>query len=368
MNHLPLTLVLAMGVPAGTQDSPATGGVTPSPAELCGAEVLEQLRQEHRRERDEFLQRVREAVRDPACQFRADGAPVVWEEDPTGKFLDAYLEIGRVCSPGKVGIDALNFAIAGSNLGPNRYSDSCDSAFSLVAEHYLHRPEAEKSCDYMIAERCDGTSIVARQGLAKILSGSTQPIVREAASFSLATHELLGDAKDRERGMRRMREIAKDEEHSFRKKAKSYLFDMEHLQVGMQVPDFEAVDQDGKRFRLSELRGRVVVIDFWVSWCQPCVDKLPRLRQLQVEFRDEAVVFLGVNCDGEAWAQKTLRDLEVQGRTILDGEFPGPLCALWNVQGFPSTFILDGKGVMRAREKGNSTIDRRVVVQELLAD
>ena len=65
--------------------------------------------------------------------------------------------------------------------------------------------------------------------------------------------------------------------------------------VGMEAPDFEIELLDGEIFRLSEQRGKVVLINIWASWCGPCVSEMPDIDQLAQDYADELVV-IGVNC------------------------------------------------------------------------
>lgn len=70
---------------------------------------------------------------------------------------------------------------------------------------------------------------------------------------------------------------------------------MNLLPVGDMAPDWQLLDVNGKAHSLSEYRGRVVVMDFWATWCGPCAQVMPRMQKLHEKFADKGVVVLGLN-------------------------------------------------------------------------
>ena len=65
--------------------------------------------------------------------------------------------------------------------------------------------------------------------------------------------------------------------------------------VGRQAAEIEAVDLEGKPVKLADYRGKVVVLDFWATWCGPCIAAMPRLIEIQKRFHDRPVVFLALH-------------------------------------------------------------------------
>jgi thiol-disulfide isomerase/thioredoxin len=78
------------------------------------------------------------------------------------------------------------------------------------------------------------------------------------------------------------------------------------LDAGMQAPQFSRVDLAGNKVDLSALRGNVVLIDFWASWCAPCIIEIPRLINLQKRYRAEGLRIIGVSMDDSAAPVKSL--------------------------------------------------------------
>jgi peroxiredoxin len=109
------------------------------------------------------------------------------------------------------------------------------------------------------------------------------------------------------------------------------------------APDFELITFEGESFKLSDLRGNVVVLNFWAGWCGPCRDEAPALQATWERYQDRGVVFIGV-----AWA-----DNGPSSRAFLDEfditYFNGPdletrISGDYNIQGVPETFIIDQDG------------------------
>ena len=109
------------------------------------------------------------------------------------------------------------------------------------------------------------------------------------------------------------------------------------------APDFSLTTFDGQTVRLSALRGKVVMINFWASWCGPCRDEAPELQRTWERYKDRGVVFLGIAyTDTERNAQAFLKEY---GTTYPNGLDLGTrISAQYHIQGVPETFIIDRDG------------------------
>ncbi|MED6335842.1 MAG: TlpA disulfide reductase family protein [Planctomycetota bacterium] len=140
-----------------------------------------------------------------------------------------------------------------------------------------------------------------------------------------------------------------------------------HLGIGSVARDFEATDLQGRKFKLSDYRGKVVVLDFWGFWCPTCRRALPHLVQLNQRLADEPFAILGVNTDSDAEAVRSqLSGQHVNWRNAFDGSRNGPLTRAWRVRSFPTVYVLDHEGRIRARNVHGDALDRKVL--ELLAE
>ena len=120
------------------------------------------------------------------------------------------------------------------------------------------------------------------------------------------------------------------------------------LSLGEVVPDIQGQDLDGKTHRLSDHRGKVVVISFSATWCGPCKPYYPVLRDLPTQFGD-AVAVVSVQQDDDADAvRERIADGTYTWQVWFEGRKRGPLHAGWGLFKVPTTFVLDREGVLRS--------------------
>jgi peroxiredoxin len=133
---------------------------------------------------------------------------------------------------------------------------------------------------------------------------------------------------------------------------------------GEPAPDFELRTADGDLLTLSDLRGRVVWINFWATWCRPCRRELPDIEKLYDEKRDAGLEVLAVNYDETADAARDYFDeVGIDLPMLLDSE--GSVYDQYRLQGLPDSFFVDRDGNIAAIQYGFLTEDR---MRELLAD
>lgn len=121
--------------------------------------------------------------------------------------------------------------------------------------------------------------------------------------------------------------------------------------IGKAAPDFETTDLDGKKVRLSDFRGKVVVLDFWYRGCGPCIRTMPQVNELADDFAGQPVAILGMNTDADpANARFVARELALKYPTLHARD----LSAKFGVEGFPTLILIDPHGILRMIHVGYS--------------
>ncbi|BAO44250.1 TlpA family protein disulfide reductase [Thiolapillus brandeum] len=115
------------------------------------------------------------------------------------------------------------------------------------------------------------------------------------------------------------------------------------------APDFSLKDIDGDSYHFSELKGKVVIVNFWATWCPPCRAEMPSMQRAWEQLREEGVMMLAVDVgeDEDAIFEFTA-SYPVEFPILLDTD--SSVSEAWKVQGLPTTFVIDqwGRKVYRA--------------------
>ena len=117
--------------------------------------------------------------------------------------------------------------------------------------------------------------------------------------------------------------------------------------IGNAAPDFTVQDSENK-VTLSELRGKIVVLNFWASYCPPCVEETPSLVSLQRRLKDKGVTVVGISWDEDSEAyHHFLKDHNIDFLTVRDAEQKSS--RLYGTLKIPETYIIDRKGIVRRK-------------------
>jgi thiol-disulfide isomerase/thioredoxin len=138
-------------------------------------------------------------------------------------------------------------------------------------------------------------------------------------------------------------------------------FDHVELARARMAPAFSVTTLDGQRVTMDSLAGKVVLIDFWATWCGPCREALPHIRQIVKRYEGQPLVVLSVSLDHD---QQKWKDFvgknQMTWLQYCDGAFDGQIAKLFGVHAIPATFSIDADGVLEDQHVGDADIDGKL--------
>lgn len=145
-----------------------------------------------------------------------------------------------------------------------------------------------------------------------------------------------------------------------RERLQRYLDNIELARARM-APPFSLVTLDGKNVSLDELAGKVVLIDFWATWCGPCREALPHIRDIAQKFQDQPLVVLSISLDkDEAKWKDFVAKNKMTWLQYRDEGFDGKIATEFGVNAIPATFTIDADGVLQDQHVGDANIEGKL--------
>jgi thiol-disulfide isomerase/thioredoxin len=135
------------------------------------------------------------------------------------------------------------------------------------------------------------------------------------------------------------------------------------IAVGHVVPDFELADfNTGKPVNIADFRGKVVYMDFWASWCKPCVQSFPALKQIHHKYQSQGFEIVAINVDFKKdKALAFLRENPISYTSLNDKDMA--ISKMFNVNVMPTGYFIDRKGMIRYVHKGFVPGDEKSIDQ-----
>jgi cytochrome c biogenesis protein CcmG/thiol:disulfide interchange protein DsbE len=136
------------------------------------------------------------------------------------------------------------------------------------------------------------------------------------------------------------------------------------LDKGQTAPEIALKTLGGETVKLSALKGKVVLVDFWASWCAPCRESMPVLEKLSKSYKDKGFVVLGVNIDNDAEAaRKFLKDLPVSFQVVCDAQ--KQVAKAYAPPTMPSSYLIDRQGKVHVVHAGFKKSDAAKLEAEI---
>lgn len=137
----------------------------------------------------------------------------------------------------------------------------------------------------------------------------------------------------------------------------------ENLKIGTQkgqlAPDFALTDLKGNPVKLSDLKGKKVMVNFWATWCPPCRVEMPHMQKFYEDYQSKNVVIVGVNLttteENPDNVKAFVEDQQLTFPIVLDQE--GDVLQTYQVVAYPTTYVLDSNGVIREKFQGAINYD-----------
>jgi peroxiredoxin/outer membrane lipoprotein-sorting protein len=138
----------------------------------------------------------------------------------------------------------------------------------------------------------------------------------------------------------------------------------EAVKIGNPAPEFTLKDTEGKEAKLADFRGKVVLLDFWATWCGPCIQAMPHIQAIAEIYKERDVVVLGINTweNDPSKVKPFLEEKKITYRILMDSK--DEVVEKYGVLGIPTFFILDKEGIIRQSMTGMPA-DKKKIQQNL---
>jgi thiol-disulfide isomerase/thioredoxin len=283
------------------------------------------------------------------------------------RFSPAFLQFAKTHPNNPKAMDALILALStsGGPFAKERLMDKVLPAF----EPYVAKPEIKKAIPalgQMFDAEADKVlhEVIAKNPDHKIQASACKTLVQALEN----REELISRVRDDEQIRKRFEENAgkqtvekllatspkiKKEAAALNKKLHENYGDIyPDVSVGRPAPEVEMETVEGKRAKLSELRGKVVVLDIWATWCGPCRSMIPHEREMVERLKDKPFALVSISADQSKATLTNFLAKEKMPWTHWWNGAEGGVLEHWGVSVFPTIYVLDANGIIRFTHAG----------------
>ena len=370
-------VLLGMVLPLFAQDT--TGKKAPTkpaePIKSSGSDVeksegqkkLDSLRNEFKKLQDDVIQEYKDAKSPEEAQKLIPKIQKNLLKLPREEYAKKAIALSKTMQPADLGsFDSLVFAMSMVSRGNNK--EIMKEAVDMIVKDHSKNPKMISVLGF-ISSTPDGASV-----LEKIATKTDDRNLAGLAWYAI-TENLQKEAGDV--GPKQAEELNKRTEMIYEKLAKDYadvsmgrgtigdtikaaLFELQNLSVGKVAPEVLCLNIDGdKEDKLSNYKGKVVVLDIWATWCGPCKAMIPHEREMNEKLKGKPFAFISISGDDTKETLTSFLEKEKMPWVHWFADRKGILKD-WNIRFYPTMYILDHKGVIRAKGLRGEELEKKV--------
>jgi peroxiredoxin len=358
---------------------------------LSPSDKLAAIKKQHEEAQAAYRDSMREIPDTPEGEKKSAELWKTFDKSESERFL-AAVEIAKSEPKSDVGFEALEWILT---IPRSYYLPAGIPAMELVTKHYATNPKVAKIVAILGRvtpdERGNPKEHSAAMALIKLVAEKNPDrVARGQAALALAYQKLGHFAVAEYKCTPDVDRLAEEAEKAYEgvikdyydcawlyglgkrtigDQAKQVLHELQHLRIGKPAPEIEAEVVDGSKFKLTDHRGKIVVVVFWASWCGPCMAMVPHERELFAKMKDRPFALIGVNGDASrVKAKEVMTKEKMVWPSFWDGpsDGGGEISREWNVQGWPTVYVLDNKGMIRFKNLRAEELEK--AVEQLLKD